>query len=52
MTADGTFHAFFSNSGILQDLRTLGGSNSYGMALNDAGQLVENAQTATEFCST
>ena len=38
MTADGSFHAFFWNAGGLEDLGTLGGANSYGMALTMRGK--------------
>jgi probable HAF family extracellular repeat protein len=48
-TGTGAFHAFFSNGSGLADLGTLGGVNSYGLALNDAGTVVGNAQDAHGF---
>ena len=41
--------AFLWQDGVMQDLGTLGGANSYGMAVNDAGHVVGNAQTAAGY---
>ena len=33
---------FITNNGVMQDIDILGGSNSIGVAINDAGQLYAN----------
>ena len=44
-TADGQFHAFVLSEGVLQDIGTLGGDNSYAHAVNDHGVIVGIATT-------
>ncbi len=38
-TSAGNLHAFLYSDGVMTDLGTLGGSNSWGSAINDAGQV-------------
>jgi probable HAF family extracellular repeat protein len=44
-TSDGTFHAFLWHNGVMTDLDTLGGNNSYAYGINDLGQVVGQSDT-------
>ena len=39
-SSGGGYHAFLYDNGVMQDLGTLGGTNSYGRDINDSGQTV------------
>jgi probable HAF family extracellular repeat protein len=45
-TADGQYHAFITVNGLMTDLGTLGGINSYGSGINDSGQVAGTSKTA------
>ncbi len=44
--APGIFHAFVYREGTVTDLGTLGGSQSFGNAINNAGQITGTSETA------
>lgn len=45
---EGDRHAFLYSNGAFSDLGTLGGDSSFGTGVNDAGQVVGYAETATK----
>ncbi len=47
-SSKGYFHAFRHDGGKMTDLGTLGGNNSYGNAINDAGQVTGSAEDSNK----